>query len=64
MFVSMEGILSDFYGGEEDLKAKRLVFVGDPDIRIEEDLIRILRYFRFHSMISSKQSNAHIYRTA
>ena len=33
--------------GVEDTKAGRLVFVGDPQTRIGEDHLRILRYFRF-----------------
>ncbi len=33
--------------GIEDAKAGRLRFVGDPEIRIKEDHLRILRYFRF-----------------
>jgi poly(A) polymerase len=33
--------------GEDDLKAKRIAFVGAPQDRIQEDYLRILRYFRF-----------------
>lgn len=33
--------------GLEDLKAGRVVFVGDAEQRIEEDYLRILRFFRF-----------------
>jgi poly(A) polymerase len=32
-----------------DLQARRVVFVGDPDRRIAEDHLRILRFFRFHA---------------
>ncbi len=34
-------------GGLEDALAGRVVFVGDPHRRIEEDHLRILRFFRF-----------------
>ncbi|MCA3717287.1 MAG: CCA tRNA nucleotidyltransferase [Brevundimonas sp.] len=34
-------------GGLEDALAGRVVFVGDPHQRIEEDHLRILRFFRF-----------------
>ena len=54
MYLSMDGTLTDFYEGEEDLKAKKLVFVGKGEKRMEEDLLRILRYFRFHAMVSSE----------
>jgi poly(A) polymerase len=33
--------------GIEDARAGRILFVGDPDARIKEDYLRILRYFRF-----------------
>jgi len=34
-------------GGLDDLRARRIVFVGEPDQRIAEDYLRILRFFRF-----------------
>ena len=36
-------------GGVEDAKAGRIVFVGDPETRIREDYLRILRFFRFNA---------------
>lgn len=36
-------------GGLTDLAARRIVFVGDPDTRIREDYLRILRFFRFYA---------------
>lgn len=36
-------------GGLDDLAARRIVFVGDPDTRIREDYLRILRFFRFYA---------------
>ncbi|HEY0626620.1 MAG TPA: CCA tRNA nucleotidyltransferase [Allosphingosinicella sp.] len=39
----------DYFGGEEDLEARRVRFIGDPLIRIAEDHLRILRFFRFHA---------------
>jgi poly(A) polymerase len=37
----------DYFGGEADLAARRVRFIGDPLIRIAEDHLRILRFFRF-----------------
>jgi poly(A) polymerase len=39
--------LYDYTGGYDDLIAKKLRFIGDPKERIEEDHLRILRFFRF-----------------
>lgn len=41
------GVLYDYFGGEEDLVNGRLRFVGNAQERIEEDYLRILRFFRF-----------------
>jgi poly(A) polymerase len=37
-------------GGLPDLQARRVRFVGDPHLRIREDYLRILRFFRFHAV--------------
>ena len=41
--------ISDFFGGLDDLKARRVRFIGDASQRIREDHLRILRYFRFQA---------------
>jgi poly(A) polymerase len=42
-----EGRLFDYFGGRADLAAGRVRFVGPAAQRIEEDHLRILRFFRF-----------------
>lgn len=49
MFCDAAGHLWDFFGGREDLAAGRVRFVGDAATRIAEDVLRILRFFRFHA---------------
>ena len=44
-----DGAYFDPFGGLADLKAGRIQFVGDPRARIEEDYLRLLRFFRFHA---------------
>jgi poly(A) polymerase len=41
------GDISDYFGGIDDLKAHRVRFIGGPLLRIAEDHLRILRFFRF-----------------
>jgi poly(A) polymerase len=41
--------LFDFFDGLADLEARLVRFIGDPLIRIAEDHLRILRFFRFHA---------------
>jgi len=41
------GRIHDYFGGLADLFAGQVRFIGDPRARIDEDHLRILRYFRF-----------------
>lgn len=41
------GKIFDYFNGLEDLEKGRIKFIGNPADRIEEDHLRILRYFRF-----------------
>ena len=43
------GDVFDYFGGKEDLVARRVRFIGEPLERIAEDHLRILRFFRFHA---------------
>src|SRR5437763_6548345 len=49
MSVDAAGVVHDHVGGLEDIAAKRVRFIGEPDRRIEEDYLRILRFFRIHA---------------
>ncbi len=49
IFCDPDGTLYDPTGGLGDLKAGHVRFVGDAALRIEEDVLRILRFFRFHA---------------
>ena len=42
------GEVFDYFGGLEDVRARRVRFIGEPLARIAEDHLRILRFFRFH----------------
>jgi len=44
-----DGQLFDPFGGRADLAAGRVRFVGDPRARIQEDYLRLLRFFRFQA---------------
>eukprot|EP00090_Calanus_glacialis_P011086 TRINITY_DN19564_c0_g1_i1.p1 TRINITY_DN19564_c0_g1~~TRINITY_DN19564_c0_g1_i1.p1 ORF type:complete len:427 (-),score=146.80 TRINITY_DN19564_c0_g1_i1:75-1355(-) len=57
MFLGLDGLVYDYFNGTEDLKAKKVKFVGDPVQRIQEDYLRILRYFRFYGRISTVSDN-------
>ncbi|KAH8393803.1 hypothetical protein KR215_000179, partial [Drosophila sulfurigaster] len=51
MFLGFDGTVYDYFYGYDDLQKRRIAFVGDADVRIKEDYLRILRYFRFYGRI-------------
>lgn len=47
LYLDYQGILYDFFNGIQDIESKKVKFIGDPEKRINEDFLRILRFFRF-----------------
>jgi poly(A) polymerase len=54
----VDGEIFDFFGGREDLAARRVRFIGAPLSRIAEDHLRILRFFRFHARFGTGAPDA------
>ena len=49
LFCDAKGSVWDYVGGAADIAAGRVRFVGEARQRIEEDYLRLLRFFRFHA---------------
>lgn len=49
LYAEPDGTIHDWFDGRADLAAGRVRFIGDPDRRIAEDRLRVLRFFRFHA---------------
>jgi poly(A) polymerase len=49
MYCDATGKIYDFTDGYADLLRNRIRFVGDAKMRIKEDYLRVLRFFRFHA---------------
>lgn len=49
IYADADGVLHDPVNGIADALAGRVRFIGNPVERIEEDYLRILRFFRFHA---------------
>ncbi len=47
LYARPDGMVVDPLGGLADLLARRVRFIEDPEQRIREDYLRILRFFRF-----------------
>ncbi len=46
--------ISDYFGGLEDLRERRVRYIGDARERIREDHLRILRYYRFQARFGAE----------
>ena len=49
IYADTDGRLFDPVGGIADALEGRVRFIGEPQARIEEDYLRILRFYRFHA---------------
>jgi poly(A) polymerase len=58
IFLAADGAIYDPVGGLADLRARRVRFVGDPATRIAEDVLRILRYYRFEARFGTGSGDA------
>ena len=47
MSMDAKGAVHDYLNGQADLQERLIMFIGDAATRIEEDGLRILRFFRF-----------------
>src|SRR5689334_15329624 len=56
--ATRDGTVYDYAGGLDDLAHRRVRFIGDPTKRIEEDYLRILRFFRFHAAYGAGHPDA------
>ncbi|MFK7871939.1 MAG: CCA tRNA nucleotidyltransferase [Oligoflexales bacterium] len=52
MYQDRHGNIFDFHQGRRDLDQRKIRFVGDCAVRVQEDYLRILRYFRFQARLS------------
>tara|TARA_B100000427_G_scaffold213199_1_gene177801 strand:- start:1631 stop:2905 length:1275 start_codon:yes stop_codon:yes gene_type:complete len=62
IYSDVKGNLFDPYNGKDDLKKGFVNFIGDPDKRIKEDYLRILRYLRFFLSYSKKSHDKDLIR--
>lgn len=45
--INSTGKIEDYFNGQTDIKHQQVKFIGSIEERIQEDYLRILRYFRF-----------------
>jgi poly(A) polymerase len=60
IYSDLHGNLYDPFDGKKDLKLGIVKFIGDPEKRIKEDYLRILRYVRFFLNYSKKDHDENL----
>ena len=60
IYADINGNLFDPFDGKKDLEDGLIKFVGEPEKRIKEDYLRILRYFRFFALYSKNDHQLEI----
>ena len=63
IYADIEGRIFDPLNGISDLKNGEIKFVGASDERIQEDYLRILRYFRFFTQYSKTNHDQNVIRS-
>jgi poly(A) polymerase len=64
LLLDKDGVVHDLVGGMPDLEAGLVRFIGEPERRIAEDYLRILRFFRFHADYGAGKIDAAGFRAA
>ena len=57
IYMDQKGKIFDPQSGVKDLKKKIIKFIGDPEKRIKEDYLRIIRFIRFSLKYNSLKLN-------
>ncbi len=60
IYSDIDGNLFDPFNGKEDLEKGIVKFIGEPELRIKEDYLRILRYLRFYLSYSNHKHDLRI----
>lgn len=62
LYAAADGSVIDLVGGMADIQTRTVRFIGDPAARIQEDYLRILRFFRFFAWYGHGRPDAEAIR--
>ena len=62
IYADIDGNLFDPFDGKKDLDKGQISFIGNPEKRIKEDYLRVLRYIRFYLNYSKNKHDPNIIR--
>jgi poly(A) polymerase len=58
LYATADGTVIDLVGGIADIESRTVRFIGDAELRIREDYLRILRFFRFFAWYGTGRPDA------
>jgi poly(A) polymerase len=58
LYATADGTIVDLVGGLADLESRTVRFIGEPEARIREDYLRILRFFRLFAWYGDGRPDA------
>jgi poly(A) polymerase len=58
LYCDVDGTVYDYFTGLDDAREGRVRFIGEACARINEDVLRILRFFRFHAWFAKTEPDA------
>ena len=59
LYCEADGTIVDHVGGLDDIESRAIRFIGEPEERIREDYLRILRFFRFFAWYGTGRPDTH-----
>ena len=60
IYIDYFGKVYDFHNGIKDLKEQRIQFIGEPLEKIQQDYLRILRYYRMKGYFKNPVQNSKV----
>lgn len=54
LYMNRDERIYDYHSGKDDIQARIVKFIGDPETRVKQDHLRIMRYFRFYSYLGGQ----------
>ena len=60
IYIDYFGKVYDFHNGIKDLKEQRIKFIGEPLEKIQQDYLRILRYYRMKGYFKNPVQNSKV----
>ncbi len=60
LYLDEKGRVYDYHNGQQDLVNKAVLFIGDSKQRVQEDYLRILRYFRMMCLVGSQKKDTSV----